>query len=87
MKSELTSFWDRRVLELRQSGLSICADAILVNCMIAQQEGRGDDNRGILVERIKNSLPSQRVDAIRLFDEFCAAGFGSKKRAFKIFGA
>lgn len=72
MRNDIPNQYDLRIQDLTRSGLSRCAEAVLINCMLAEKEGRGDDNLAILVERIKRNTPANIVAALRIYDDYCA---------------
>ena len=86
MRADIPHSFDRRIVTLQYAGLSACAEAILINCMVAEKEGRGTDNRAFLIGKIKRNTPANIAAALKIYDDYCAAGFSGKLKTFKSVG-
>ena len=87
MRADIPHSFDRRIVALQYAGLSACAEAILINCMVAEKEGRGTDNRDFLIGKIKRNTPENIAAALRIYDDYCAAVVSGKIKAIKSVGA
>ena len=73
MKDSIHSPWIGRLNNLSKTGLSYTGIVFVESFMLAQQQGRGENNRAALLKRIRAATDEQRVAAISLFDDFCKA--------------
>jgi hypothetical protein len=73
MKNSLQSPWEGRLNALSQTGLTYAGIVFVESFMLAQHEGRGKNNRAVLLERIRMATDTQKRAAILLFDDFCKA--------------
>lgn len=73
MKGSLQSPWINRLNALSQTGLTYTGIVFVESFMLAQQYGLGENNREVLLERIRMATDTQKRAAILLFDDFCKA--------------
>lgn len=73
MKGSLQSPWINRLNALSQTGLTYTGIVFVESFMLAQQYGLGENNREVLLERIRMATDTQKRSAILLFDDFCKA--------------
>lgn len=62
--------WEGKVEALAAIGLTLTGRIFLENFMLAEQHGRGNNNRNVLILRLRRASDEQRRAALLVFDEF-----------------
>ena len=62
--------WEGKVESLAKIGLTLTGRIFLENFMLAEQQGRGINNRNVLILRLAAASDEQRRADLALFDEF-----------------
>jgi hypothetical protein len=65
--------WEGKVESLAAIGLTLTGRIFLENFMLAEQHGRGHNNRNVLILRLSEASDEQRRAALAVFDDFCRA--------------
>ena len=71
--SEMTTLqkpWEGKVESLAEIGLTLTGRILLENFMLAEQQGRGINNRNVLILRLWVASDEQRRAALLIYDEF-----------------
>lgn len=72
-RSEMTTLqkpWEGKVEALAKIGLTLTGRIFLENFMLAEQQGRGINNRSVLILRLAAASDEQRRAALLIYDEF-----------------
>jgi hypothetical protein len=62
--------WEGKVEALAEIGLTLTGRIFLENFMLAEQHGRGHNNRNVLIFRLAVATAEQRRAALLIYDEF-----------------
>ena len=62
--------WEGKVESLAKIGLTLTGRIFLENFMLAEQQGRGINNRNVLILRLAAASDEQRRAALLIYDEF-----------------
>ena len=62
--------WEGKVEALSAIGLTLTGRIFLENFMLAEQQGRGQNNRNVLINRLAAASDEQRKAALLIYDEF-----------------
>ena len=65
---------NQKVLSLSKVGLSHTGIMFVESFMLAEKNGRGFNNRGVLLKRIRMAPDVAKAAAMRVFDDFVNRG-------------